>query len=71
VRLGVEEGFRINVDMIFGMPGEDRADVEASLGLARELAGLGGAHPRAHVHAVAGHAVAGSAARRRRPGDDQ
>lgn len=47
VRVGVEEGFRINVDMIFGMPGEDRADVEASLGLARELADLGA---RIHAH---------------------
>ncbi|MDY7090122.1 MAG: TIGR04013 family B12-binding domain/radical SAM domain-containing protein [Actinomycetota bacterium] len=47
VRLGVEEGFQINVDMIFGMPGEDRADVDASLGLARELADLGA---RIHAH---------------------
>ncbi|TWH70009.1 B12-binding domain/radical SAM domain protein [Micromonospora olivasterospora] len=47
VRLGVEEGFRINVDMIFGMPGEDRADVDASLLLARELADLGA---RIHAH---------------------
>jgi B12-binding domain/radical SAM domain protein len=47
VRLGVEEGFRINVDMIFGMPGENRDDVDASLGLARELADLGA---RIHAH---------------------
>ena len=47
VRLGVEAGFQINVDMIFGMPGEDRADVAASLGLARELADLGA---RIHAH---------------------
>jgi len=47
VRLGVEEGFRINVDMIFGMPGEDRADVDDSLKLARELAELGA---RIHAH---------------------
>ncbi|MEU4158365.1 TIGR04013 family B12-binding domain/radical SAM domain-containing protein [Actinoplanes sp. NPDC026670] len=47
VRLGVEEGFRINVDMIFGMPGEGRPDVDASLGLARELADLGA---RIHAH---------------------
>ncbi|MFC7272449.1 TIGR04013 family B12-binding domain/radical SAM domain-containing protein [Paractinoplanes rhizophilus] len=47
VRLGVEEGFQINVDMIFGMPGEDRADVDASLALARELADLGA---RIHAH---------------------
>jgi B12-binding domain/radical SAM domain protein len=47
VRLGLEEGFKINVDMIFGMPGEDRTDVDASLGLARELADLGA---RIHAH---------------------
>jgi B12-binding domain/radical SAM domain protein len=47
VRLGVEEGFRINVDMIFGMPGENGDDVAASLGLARELADLGA---RIHAH---------------------
>ncbi|XVV09628.1 TIGR04013 family B12-binding domain/radical SAM domain-containing protein [Actinoplanes sp. CA-131856] len=46
-RLGVEEGFQINVDMIFGMPGEDQGDVDASLGLARELADLGA---RIHAH---------------------
>jgi len=47
VRLGVEEGFRINVDMIFGMPGEDERDVGDSLALARELADLGA---RIHAH---------------------
>ncbi|HTJ39243.1 MAG TPA: TIGR04013 family B12-binding domain/radical SAM domain-containing protein [Dactylosporangium sp.] len=47
VRLGIAEGFRINVDMIFGMPGEDPADAEASLKLAQELAGLGA---RIHSH---------------------
>lgn len=47
VRLGVAEGFRINVDMIFGMPGEDRQDVDDSLRLARELADLGA---RIHAH---------------------
>lgn len=47
VRLGVEEGFRINVDMIFGMPGEGPADVDVSLRLARELADLGA---RIHAH---------------------
>ncbi|MFG1995508.1 TIGR04013 family B12-binding domain/radical SAM domain-containing protein [Actinoplanes sp. NPDC048988] len=46
-RLGIEEGFQINVDMIFGMPGEDQGDVDASLGLARELADLGA---RIHAH---------------------
>src|SRR5690606_29479277 len=47
VRLGIEEGFQINVDMIFGMPGEDRSDVDASLALAKELADLGA---RIHAH---------------------
>ncbi|MFI7600023.1 TIGR04013 family B12-binding domain/radical SAM domain-containing protein [Actinoplanes sp. NPDC049681] len=47
VRLGVEEGFRINVDMIFGMPGEGTDDVQASLTLARDLADLGA---RIHAH---------------------
>jgi B12-binding domain/radical SAM domain protein len=47
VRLGVEEGFRINVDMIFGMPGEDPADAAASLRLAGDLADLGA---RIHAH---------------------
>ncbi|MFB9412019.1 TIGR04013 family B12-binding domain/radical SAM domain-containing protein [Dactylosporangium matsuzakiense] len=47
VRLGIAAGFRINVDMIFGMPGEDPADAEASLRLATELAGLGA---RIHSH---------------------
>ncbi|MGC9670428.1 TIGR04013 family B12-binding domain/radical SAM domain-containing protein [Planosporangium sp. 12N6] len=47
VRLGVAEGFRINVDMIFGMPGEEAGDVDASLALARELADLGA---RIHAH---------------------
>ncbi len=47
VRIGIAEGFRINVDMIFGMPGEDPADAEASLKLAQELAALGA---RIHSH---------------------
>ncbi|WP_199516860.1 TIGR04013 family B12-binding domain/radical SAM domain-containing protein [Nucisporomicrobium flavum] len=46
-RLGIEEGFRINVDMIFGMPGEGPGDVGDSLRLARELADLGA---RIHAH---------------------
>lgn len=46
-RLGVEEGFRINVDMIFGMPGEGEQEVADSLKLARELADLGA---RIHAH---------------------
>jgi B12-binding domain/radical SAM domain protein len=47
VRLGVQEGFRINVDMIFGMPGEGSSDVDSTLVLARELADLGA---RIHAH---------------------
>ena len=47
MRLGIQEGFRINVDMIFGMPGEGPADVERPLALARELADLGA---RIHAH---------------------
>ena len=46
-RLGIAEGFRINVDMIFGMPGESPDDVADSLALARELADLGA---RIHAH---------------------
>jgi len=47
VRIGVQEGFRINVDMIFGMPEETPDDAAASLALARELADLGA---RIHAH---------------------
>jgi radical SAM superfamily enzyme YgiQ (UPF0313 family) len=43
----VSEGFRINVDMIFGMPGEGPDDVADTLRLARELADLGA---RIHAH---------------------
>ncbi|MEV0328341.1 TIGR04013 family B12-binding domain/radical SAM domain-containing protein [Micromonospora echinospora] len=64
VRVGVEEGFRINVDMIFGMPGEDRADVEASLALARELADLG-----ARIHAHTFMPLPGTPWREAPPGD--
>ncbi|MEV6692660.1 TIGR04013 family B12-binding domain/radical SAM domain-containing protein [Micromonospora sp. NPDC051196] len=46
-RLGIEEGFRINVDMIFGMPGENDQDVADSLRLAGELAEVGA---RIHAH---------------------
>ncbi|WP_084955627.1 TIGR04013 family B12-binding domain/radical SAM domain-containing protein [Thermoactinospora rubra] len=47
VRIAVEHGFRPNVDFIFGMPGEDAADQEASLRLASDLADLGA---RIHTH---------------------
>lgn len=64
VRLGIEEGFQINVDMIFGMPGEDRGDVDASLGLARELADLG-----ARIHAHTFMPLPGTPWREAPPGD--
>jgi B12-binding domain/radical SAM domain protein len=47
VRLGIAEGFRINVDMILGMPGESPGDVADTLQLAGELAELGA---RIHAH---------------------
>jgi len=47
VRIAVEHGFRPNVDFMFGMPGEDEADQEASLRLADELVDLGA---RIHTH---------------------
>lgn len=47
VRVGIQEGFRINVDMIFGMPGEGPSEVAESLSLASELADLGA---RIHAH---------------------
>ncbi|SCL27608.1 B12-binding domain/radical SAM domain protein, MJ_1487 family [Micromonospora pallida] len=64
VRLGVEEGFGINVDMIFGMPGEDQADVTASLRLAQELADLG-----ARIHAHTFMPLPGTPWREAPPGD--
>ncbi|MFG1947435.1 TIGR04013 family B12-binding domain/radical SAM domain-containing protein [Nonomuraea sp. NPDC048826] len=47
VRIAAEHGFRPNVDFIFGMPGEEAADQEASLRLAADLADLGA---RIHTH---------------------
>jgi B12-binding domain/radical SAM domain protein len=41
VRLGVSAGFTVNVDIIFGMPGEEPADVTATLALIEELATVG------------------------------
>ncbi|PZM93189.1 MAG: TIGR04013 family B12-binding domain/radical SAM domain-containing protein [Actinobacteria bacterium] len=64
VRLGIEEGFQINVDMIFGMPGEDRSDVDASLALAKELADLG-----ARIHAHTFMPLPGTPWREAPPGD--
>jgi B12-binding domain/radical SAM domain protein len=64
VRLGIAEGFRINVDMIFGMPGESPADAAASLQLARELADLG-----ARIHSHVFMPLPGTPWRDARPGD--
>lgn len=64
VRIGVEEGFQINVDMIFGMPGEEPEDVAASLALARELADLG-----ARIHAHTFMPLPGTPWREAPPGD--
>ncbi|TQM74083.1 TIGR04013 family B12-binding domain/radical SAM domain-containing protein [Thermopolyspora flexuosa] len=47
VRIAVEHGFRVNVDFIFGMPGETEEDLQASLRFAAELADLGA---RIHTH---------------------
>jgi B12-binding domain/radical SAM domain protein len=47
VRIAVEHGFRPNVDFIFGMPSEERADQQASLALAADLAEAGA---RIHAH---------------------
>lgn len=47
VRLAVENGFLPNVDFIFGLPGETKTDVRASLDLARKLCDMGA---RIHGH---------------------
>lgn len=47
VRLTREAGLVANVDLLFGLPGEGDADVEASLRLAEQLAGMGA---RVHGH---------------------
>lgn len=41
VRIAVEVGFRPNVDVIFGMPGESEDEAMATVALAERLAGLG------------------------------
>lgn len=46
-RLALEWGFLPNIDFIFGFPGEERADVEASVNFAERLAHLGA---RIHAH---------------------
>jgi B12-binding domain/radical SAM domain protein len=47
VRVALENGFQPNVDFLFGMPGEEEADVAATLDLLERLTALGA---RAHVH---------------------
>ena len=47
VRLAVQEGFRPNVDVIFGMPGEGPAEAMATVALMDRLTGLGA---RIHAH---------------------
>lgn len=47
VRYAVEAGFQPEVDLIFGMPGETEADLDASFALADELAARGA---RIHAH---------------------
>ena len=41
VRWSLEEGFRVKVDLVFGLPGESREDAAATRHLMRELAALG------------------------------
>jgi B12-binding domain/radical SAM domain protein len=47
-RLCLEGGFRPNVDLLFGLPGEEESDVHASVLLMRALAEIGA---RVHTHA--------------------
>jgi B12-binding domain/radical SAM domain protein len=47
VKICLQEGFRANVDFIFGMPGEDAEDAMASIALAEALASAGA---RIHGH---------------------
>jgi B12-binding domain/radical SAM domain protein len=49
VRLAVEAGFRPEVDLLLGFPGETREDREASLRLAERLVARGA---RIHAHAM-------------------
>jgi B12-binding domain/radical SAM domain protein len=47
VRIALEAGFRPNVDFLLGLPGETRADVDATVALIERLSSLGA---RAHGH---------------------
>jgi B12-binding domain/radical SAM domain protein len=48
VRYSLEAGFKVNVDFLFGLPGETEDEVRQSLAFAQELARLGA---RIHGHA--------------------
>ncbi|HVP67240.1 MAG TPA: TIGR04013 family B12-binding domain/radical SAM domain-containing protein [Anaeromyxobacteraceae bacterium] len=41
VRIALEAGFRVKVDLVFGLPGEQEDDARATRLLMRELAGIG------------------------------
>lgn len=47
VRVAIEHGFTPNVDFLFGLPGEDPSDVDATVALMRTLTELGA---RVHGH---------------------
>ncbi len=47
VRIANEHGFRANVDLLFGLPGEEAADADATVSLMRRLVELGA---RVHTH---------------------
>lgn len=47
VRVAIEHGFRPNVDFLFGLPGEEPSDVEATVAFMRSLAERGA---RVHGH---------------------
>lgn len=63
VRICLEEGFLPNVDFIFGLPGEEPVDVEASLALADRLSARG-----ACVHAHAFMPLPGTPWKNAKPG---
>jgi B12-binding domain/radical SAM domain protein len=46
-RISIASGMRVNVDLIFGLPGEDEEDVQMTISLMRELKGMGA---RIHAH---------------------
>ncbi len=64
VRLCVAAGFKPNVDFLFGLPGETRGDVTASLRLAQQVTNLG-----ARIHAHTFMPLPGTPYRDAPPGD--